>query len=88
MSGYDAEQAVASQEVDLVPVLMEIGDVLIRHSWILHRETMPNIRQDPRPLVTMRYVCDRTEMEVETFAQFPNRYGTCSVATNNRGYVF
>jgi hypothetical protein len=34
---------------------LEIGDVLIRHPWALHRGT-PNTTETPRPLVTVRYV--------------------------------
>jgi len=36
-------------------VPLEIGDVLIRHPWALHRGT-PNTTDTPRPLVTVRYV--------------------------------
>ena len=34
---------------------LEIGDILLRHPWALHRG-MPNNTQTPRPLVTIRYV--------------------------------
>jgi hypothetical protein len=34
---------------------LEIGDVLIRHPWALHRGT-PNSTDTPRALVTIRYV--------------------------------
>jgi hypothetical protein len=37
------------------PVPLEIGDVLVRHPWGLHRGT-PNMTGTPRPLVTVRYV--------------------------------
>jgi len=37
------------------PVPLEIGDVLIRHPWALHRGT-PNTTATPRALVTIRYV--------------------------------
>ena len=36
-------------------VPLEIGDVLLRHPWVLHRGT-PNNTRNPRPLVTIRYV--------------------------------
>jgi hypothetical protein len=34
---------------------MEIGDVLIRHPWALHRGT-PNTTGTPRALASVRYV--------------------------------
>jgi hypothetical protein len=37
------------------PVPLEVGDVLIRHPWALHRGT-PNITDIPRALVSIRYV--------------------------------
>lgn len=39
----------------LFPVPLEIGDVLIRHPWALHRGT-PNATDTPRALATVRYV--------------------------------
>ena len=36
-------------------VPLEIGDVLIRNPWALHRGT-PNMTDVPRALVTVRYV--------------------------------
>ena len=36
-------------------VSLEIGDILLRDPWVLHRGT-PNNTRDPRPLVTIRYV--------------------------------
>jgi ectoine hydroxylase-related dioxygenase (phytanoyl-CoA dioxygenase family) len=39
----------------LQPVILDIGDVLIRHPWTLHRGT-PNVTDTPRPLLTIRYV--------------------------------
>jgi ectoine hydroxylase-related dioxygenase (phytanoyl-CoA dioxygenase family) len=39
----------------MCPVPLAIGDVLIRHPWVLHRGT-PNASGTPRPLVTIRYV--------------------------------
>jgi ectoine hydroxylase-related dioxygenase (phytanoyl-CoA dioxygenase family) len=42
-------------ESEMQPVLLDIGDVLVRHPWVLHRGT-PNTTGMPRPLVTIRYV--------------------------------
>ncbi len=42
-------------KIEMQPVPLEIGDVLIRHPWTLHRGT-PNTAGAPRPLVTIRYV--------------------------------
>lgn len=55
MRGAEALQAVKSGKIPLHPVLMELGDVLIRHPWALHRGT-PNSTETPRALVTIRYV--------------------------------
>ncbi len=37
------------------PVTLEVGDVLIRHPWALHRGT-PNLTDAPRALLTIRYI--------------------------------
>lgn len=50
-----ALQAVESGGIELEAVPLEIGDVLIRHPWALHRGT-PNSTATPRALVTVRYV--------------------------------
>jgi ectoine hydroxylase-related dioxygenase (phytanoyl-CoA dioxygenase family) len=55
MPRAEALQAVKSGEIGLQPVPLEIGDVLIRHPWALHRGT-PNTTDTPRALVTVRYV--------------------------------
>lgn len=55
MPRAEALRAVRSGEIGLQPVPLEIGDVLIRHPWTLHRGT-PNITDTPRALVTVRYV--------------------------------
>ena len=47
--------SVAAGESDLQAVPLEIGDVLIRHPWALHRGT-PNTTDAPRALATIRYV--------------------------------
>jgi hypothetical protein len=50
-----AERAVKSGEIEMQPVPLEIGDVLIRHPWALHRGT-PNMTGTPRALITIRFV--------------------------------
>jgi ectoine hydroxylase-related dioxygenase (phytanoyl-CoA dioxygenase family) len=50
-----ATQAVACGACEVHPVLLDVGDVLIRHPWALHRGT-PNMASTPRPLATIRYV--------------------------------
>jgi ectoine hydroxylase-related dioxygenase (phytanoyl-CoA dioxygenase family) len=50
-----ALRALEAGEVGMCPVLLEIGDVLIRHPWALHRGT-PNTTDTPRALVSIRYV--------------------------------
>jgi ectoine hydroxylase-related dioxygenase (phytanoyl-CoA dioxygenase family) len=51
----DAFRAVDSGEIALQAVPLEIGDVLIRHPWALHRGT-PNRTDVPRALASIRYV--------------------------------
>jgi ectoine hydroxylase-related dioxygenase (phytanoyl-CoA dioxygenase family) len=51
----EALRAVESSNVPMKPVPMEIGDVLIRHPWALHRGS-PNVTDTPRALLTIRYV--------------------------------
>jgi hypothetical protein len=55
MTRTDALQAVEAGEIGLQAVPLEIGDVLIRHPWALHRGT-PNRTEVPRALATIRYV--------------------------------
>jgi ectoine hydroxylase-related dioxygenase (phytanoyl-CoA dioxygenase family) len=55
MRREEAVRAVKSGEIEMQPVPLEIGDVLIRHPWALHRGT-PNTTGTPRALVTVRYV--------------------------------
>jgi ectoine hydroxylase-related dioxygenase (phytanoyl-CoA dioxygenase family) len=50
-----AMRSVESGVTELRSVPLEIGDVLIRHPWALHRGT-PNSTDTPRALVTIRYV--------------------------------
>ncbi|HEV8259223.1 MAG TPA: phytanoyl-CoA dioxygenase family protein [Burkholderiales bacterium] len=51
----DALEAVDRGRICLQAVPLEIGDVLIRHPWALHRGT-PNRTETPRALATIRYV--------------------------------
>jgi ectoine hydroxylase-related dioxygenase (phytanoyl-CoA dioxygenase family) len=55
MPREEALQAVESGEIEMQSVPLEIGDVLIRHPWAVHRGT-PNTTDTPRALVTVRYV--------------------------------
>jgi ectoine hydroxylase-related dioxygenase (phytanoyl-CoA dioxygenase family) len=55
MPRTDALRALAAAEIGMQPVPLEIGDVLIRHPWALHRGT-PNVTDTPRALVNVRYV--------------------------------
>lgn len=55
MQRSEAMSALESAKIAMQPVLLETGDVLIRHPWALHRGT-PNTTDTPRPLVTIRYV--------------------------------
>lgn len=51
----EALRAVEAGEIPLNAVELDVGDVLIRHPWALHRGT-PNRTPTPRALVTIRYV--------------------------------
>jgi ectoine hydroxylase-related dioxygenase (phytanoyl-CoA dioxygenase family) len=55
MRQEEAVRAVKSGEIEMQSVPLEMGDVLIRHPWALHRGT-PNTTDTPRALVTIRYV--------------------------------
>jgi hypothetical protein len=55
MSREAAMRSVESGASELRSVLLEVGDVLIRHPWAWHRGT-PNATSTPRPLVSVRYV--------------------------------
>jgi hypothetical protein len=50
-----AARSVESGDIEVRSVTLEIGDVLIRHPWALHRGT-PNATDTPRALVSVRYV--------------------------------
>ena len=54
MPRKDALRAVETAEIGMQPILLEIGDVLIRHPWALHRGS-PNRTDTPRALVSVRY---------------------------------
>jgi ectoine hydroxylase-related dioxygenase (phytanoyl-CoA dioxygenase family) len=68
MPRENAFRAVENSKIKLLPVTLDIGDVLIRHPWTIHRGT-PNKSDTPRLLVSMRYVrnwyCDSSR-EVNT----------------------
>jgi len=52
------DESLRAIEAGAIPhrlVPLEIGDVLVRQPWALHRGT-PNTTNMPRPLVTIRYV--------------------------------
>ena len=49
-----AAQSVEAGNGEIDAVLLEVGDVLIRHPWALHRGT-PNLTDTPRALATIRY---------------------------------
>ena len=55
MMRADAFRAVETGDISMQAVPLEIGDVLIRHPWALHRGT-PNTTDVPRALATIRYV--------------------------------
>jgi ectoine hydroxylase-related dioxygenase (phytanoyl-CoA dioxygenase family) len=55
MMKLEALRAVETGEIAMQAIPLEIGDVLIRHPWALHRGT-PNKTDLPRALVTIRYV--------------------------------
>jgi len=50
-----AMRSVECGQSELRAVPLEIGDVLIRHPWALHRGT-PNATEMPRGMTTVRYV--------------------------------
>jgi Phytanoyl-CoA dioxygenase (PhyH) len=50
-----ALRSVKNGECKMQAVPLQLGDVLIRHPWALHRGT-PNVSDTPRALLTIRYV--------------------------------
>jgi ectoine hydroxylase-related dioxygenase (phytanoyl-CoA dioxygenase family) len=55
LSRGEALRAVEASEIAMQSVPLEIGDVLIRHPWAVHRGS-PNLTDTPRALVSIRYV--------------------------------
>jgi hypothetical protein len=55
MPRNEALRALKFAEIEMQPVPMDVGDVLIRHPWALHQGT-PNLSVTPRALVSIRYV--------------------------------
>lgn len=55
MPRQQALRALEAADIGMLPVPLEIGDVLIRHPWVLHRGS-PNRTDTPRALVSIRYV--------------------------------
>jgi len=51
----EAVRAVETLGIEMEPIPLETGDVLIRHPWALHRGS-PNLTDIPRPLLSIRYV--------------------------------
>jgi ectoine hydroxylase-related dioxygenase (phytanoyl-CoA dioxygenase family) len=54
MPRQEALRALEAGEIGMQPVPLEIGDVLIRHPWVLHRGS-PNRSGTPRALASIRY---------------------------------
>ena len=50
----EAFRTVEASEIAMEPVPLEIGDILIRHPWALHRGS-PNSTETPRALLSIRY---------------------------------
>jgi hypothetical protein len=55
MPRNQALDAVESGELGMQPIPLDIGDLLVRHPWTLHRGS-PNRTTTPRALVSIRYV--------------------------------
>ena len=55
MARADAMRAVESGDIQVEPITLRLGDVLIRHPWALHRGS-PNVTEMPRALLSIRYV--------------------------------
>jgi len=55
MRRSEALRAVENGGIELQPATLDLGDVLVRHPWALHRGT-PNLTDTPRALLTIRYV--------------------------------
>ena len=55
MPRSQALHRLAEGLIEAQPVTLDLGDVLIRHPWALHRGT-PNLTDTPRALLSIRYV--------------------------------
>lgn len=55
MTRLERDQAIETGGMSADTIRLEVGDVLIRHPWALHRGT-PNTTGTPRTLATIRYV--------------------------------
>lgn len=55
MPRHEALRSVECAEIEMQPLPLEPGDVLIRHPWALHRGSS-NVTDTPRPLISIRYV--------------------------------
>jgi ectoine hydroxylase-related dioxygenase (phytanoyl-CoA dioxygenase family) len=55
MARSEALRTVENGGIEIQPITLGVGDVLIRHPWALHRGT-PNLTDTPRALLTIRYV--------------------------------
>lgn len=55
MSREEAFEMVENSKIKLLPISLNVGDVLMRNPWALHRGT-PNRTDTPRSLVSIRYV--------------------------------
>jgi Phytanoyl-CoA dioxygenase (PhyH) len=55
MRRVESFERLESGQIETERICLDLGDVLIRHPWALHRGT-PNTTEVPRPLVTVRYV--------------------------------
>jgi ectoine hydroxylase-related dioxygenase (phytanoyl-CoA dioxygenase family) len=75
MPREEALQAVKSGQIGMQPVSLEIGDVLIRHPWALHRGS-PNTTAIPRALVSIRYVRPWYAEPVARFTPLRVLFGT------------
>ncbi len=54
MTRLERDDAIETVGMTAEPIRLEVGDVLIRHPWALHRGT-PNTTGTPRALATIRY---------------------------------
>jgi hypothetical protein len=74
MAREAATRSVESGECDVHPVLLEVGDILVRHPWALHRGT-PNLTNTPPALATVRYVPAGTLTTAARLRQYRTPFG-------------